>query len=504
MSLSRLDKSIAVLPAGWSASSVGRRTACEQDPILFAFVYLNHHLRGAGGGDQVSLSDVHYDWAEHAKRWMSEPGGPAEDRHAFVAPRNMGKTTWWFLILPLWAAAYGHIKFAAAFADSTSQAEGHLLSFKMELERNELLQSDFPELCAPLTRGRGSHVVADNRGMYQSKSGFVFAAKGIDSSNLGMKVGNLRPDLLILDDVEPDEANYSGPLANQRLGTISDAVLPLNVYARVVWCGTVTMDGSLIHQLVKTQTSAETPPAWITDENWGVSYHRAIETTDDGSERSCWPEKWSLAFLQSIRHTRSYMKNYDNQPMSEDAAYWGPDDFTYESLPVYPRTLLSVDPAVTTKKSSDFTGLAVVSHSKTRGKVYVRDCWQVRLTGKALRHKVSEVLRAYPEIQVILVEINQGGQLWEDVFKDLGVKVVTKHQSIRKETRAGFLLNGYQARTVVHTKPLPDLQRQMMAFPNALNDDMVDAVGTAYLWLEKPHEKEKKATPFRARTRSYV
>jgi hypothetical protein len=42
----------------------------------------------------------------------------------------------------------------------------------------------------------------------------------MDSSNLGLKVGDARPDLLILDDIEPHEARYSAGLKAKRLDTL--------------------------------------------------------------------------------------------------------------------------------------------------------------------------------------------------------------------------------------------------------------------------------------------
>jgi phage terminase large subunit-like protein len=148
---------------------------------------------------------------------------------------------------------------------------------------------------------------------------------------------------------------------------------------------------------------------------------------------------------------------------------------------------------VTTKTTSDFTGLAVVSHSpqvKDRtgrvtgtGKVYVRHVERVKLDPKSLRLRVVEILERFPEIRVLYVEINQGGDLWADVFKDLPVKYVTKNQSVKKEVRAGWLLNGYQRRRVVHTQQLPTFNAELLAFPTGLNDDQIDAVGSGYTWL---------------------
>jgi phage terminase large subunit-like protein len=52
------------------------------------------------------------------------------------------------------------------------------------------------------------------------------------------------------------------------------------------------------------------------------------------------------------------------------------------------------------------------------------------------------------------------------------------HQHEPKEVRAARLLNHYQRRRVVHELRLHAVEEQMVAFPKAPNDDLVDAVGT--------------------------
>ena len=473
----------------------GRKLLTRLNPRLFSLIYLRHHLTGDETAGVVSFSEAHLDWYDQMLGWIPKPTQPKAWRRAYVSPRNSAKSTSWFLIGPLWAAAHGHSKFVAAFADSASQAEGHLATFKRELDTNELLRKDFPALCRPMLRNMKRMSVADNRSMMQQGNGFVFAAKGVDSATLGMKVGEKRPDLIILDDVEPSESNYSAYLAEKRLSTIQNAILPLNDWARVVAVGTVTMEGSLIHQLVQSVASNEVPAQWVLDEKFKAHYYPALLTNDDGSERSLWPEKWPLPYLQEMRHTRSFALNYQNKPIPANGTYWSESDIVVEPVPegTPTRTILSVDPAVTTKTTSDFTGLAVLSHSPQvrdrsgkvtgTGKVYVRKMLQVKQDPKSLRLTVVGLLEEFPEIRVILVEINQGGDLWANVFADLPVKYVTKHQTIKKEVRAGWFLNGYQRRRVVHTEEMPTYTAQLLAFPSGLNDDLIDAGGSGYTWL---------------------
>jgi len=481
---------------GPSVASAYRRGVTERDPLLFALVYLRRHLGGETPSG-VTLSEVHIDWADRAAAWRHKPTRPQQRREAVIAPRETGKSTWYFLALPLWGAAHGHVTFTAAFADSSTQAETHLASFKSELDNNELLRADFPDLCAPKTRGRGT-VEADRVSLYHARSGFVFAAAGMDGSNLGLKVGSRRPDLIVLDDIEPHESRYSSGLAAKRLDTLLSAILPLNVYAVVVAVGTVTMQGSIMHQLVAASRPGEARAGWVKDEGFTARHYLPIVTNDDGTLRSAWPAKWSLEWLQSIAHTRSYAKNYLNNPLGADGDYWTMDDYRRGELPGVTRRVLSVDPAVTTKASSDFTGLAVIGWappspgSASRGRCRVEQASQVKLAPDALRLAVIKLIERYG-VGLVLVEVNQGGELWHRILWGLPVRVKTIHQSVKKELRAADVLDHYQRGRVFHAEGLSELEAQQVAFPNAPHDDMVDAVGSGVAYFLSRKKSKQRA-----------
>jgi len=489
-------------------TSAGRRYLTMDEPLLFALTYMTNSLKMpapmedlAEGAESdvgvISMSEFHWEICEKAREWSEKPAGqfgPAEMRDAFIAPRDAGKSTWLFKLLPMWAAAHGHVSFVAAFADSGPQAKKHLSSFKRELETNALLQRDFPDLCQPLKR-RGNVNVSDTQDLYQAQSGFVFAAGGADVSVLGMKVEDKRPDLLILDDLEPDEASYSDYQMQQRLGTLTDAILPLNIRARVILAGTVTMPGSITHQLIKAHQAREGHLSedeieeWIKTEKFKVHHFKPIKVDDEGNESSLWPEKWPMDWLNTVRHTRSFAKNYENNPLAIDGQYWTRDDFTYGSVDCA-ITVLSVDGAVTDNKKSDFTGLAVVGATPhkpgdPRRRCEVKYAVGVKLLGKALRQRILKILEMYPEIKVIMVEANQGGELWREVMHDMPVKVVLFNNSEPKEVRAGKVHAYYQRipTRVLHTARHQQAEENMVGFPKLKHDDIVDAVGNAVLKL---------------------
>lgn len=479
-----------------------RRLQTKLDPMLFALVYLRHHLRGPATRGQITFCDAHLDWCREALGWVVPATTPRADRDVYVAPRELGKSTWFFLILPLWAAAHGHRRFIAAFADAGTQAEMHLQTFKNELENNALLQRDYPDLCEPATRYRGA-TQSDTKGLTIRRSGFVFGARGADSKTLGMKVGERRPDMLILDDIEPGEDQYSEYQVKGRLTTITDVIFPLSEYARVVLAGTVTLPGSIIHQLVKSVTEPdEDVPEWIAEQNMRVHYYPPILANDDGTERSIWPAKWPLAYLDAIRHTRSFLKNFANSPLGMDGDYWTKDDFQYGSIEGKTRVMLSIDPADKTKATSDWTGLAVVGWSPPLerkdprrtaidandirtavtgglGTCEVMYARAVKLVGENLRREVLRILEVFPEIGLVLVEVNKGGEHWYDILHHLPCKIQLIDQTVDKRVRAAEALAHYQRHRVVHTTRLGSAEEQMVSFPRGPNDDLVDAIGSA-------------------------
>jgi predicted phage terminase large subunit-like protein len=386
------------------------------------------------------------------------------------------------LILPLWAAAHGHVKFIAAFSDAASQAETHLLTFKNELETNDYLKEDYPELCTPKVVSSTGRSLASNAWRIIQANDFIFDANGIDTNSLGKKVFGQRPDLIILDDIEKGEKNYSEYQAGQQLNTVFDDIAPMNIYARMIIVGTTTMPNSIMDQFRKySEGQRGKELEWITEQNVSVHYYPAIMTANDGSERSVWPEKWPIEWLQSQRHLRDFAKNYMNKPVNLDGNFWTFEDVIIQELDEYGNTIISIDPAVTKNKISDYTGVAVLSRGEN-GEIFVREAIQLKVSPQELSDRIASLVEIY-EPGVIYVETNQGGDLWKDVFKNIPVRYRSIKQTVSKQVRAGKALNYYQQGKVRHTSHFPALEEQMWSFPKTPHDDVLDAVVSGVLYF---------------------
>lgn len=491
------------LPTELLKTTEGRRVLTEHDPLLFASVYLPHHMTDAAG--QMSVCDFHLDLLEYAKSWAQPVGRSKEHRACFIAPRSSGKSTWIFLLLPMWAAAHGHRKFIAAFSDSESQALTHLFSFKQELDSNELLRKDFPELCAVKKANGATRLMMDNRSQTQRANDFIFMAKGADSAALGMKVGARRPDVLLFDDIEPGESNYSEAEAAKRKETLISDLFPLNTWAVVGIVGTTTMPNSLIDQMRKVHLAEQDHEGqpeffrealdpehrWVVDENIKVHYWPVI-VNEGEDEQSLWPEKWPLEDLNRDRHTRAFAKNMMNRPVSADGGYWDDTDIDITSPESFRRTIISVDPAVTTAKRSDYTGIAVISQGSD-GLLYVRHAEQVKLASDALGDHVTALIERYG-VGICVVETNQGGDLWRQVFKNIPCKFKSIRAREKKEVRASQAVDYYKRGQVKHTAHFHIAEEQMLAFPHVSHDDVVDAIVTGVLAFKKYARKGASVT----------
>jgi hypothetical protein len=399
---------------------------------------------------------------------------PGPSRDVWVAPRESGKSVWLMVILPLWALAHGHTRFAVLFSYTAGQARGHLANLLGELRTNQLLLWDFPEL-----RIAGGSMTT----RFELGGGGAVAARGMGETSQGIRAHADRPTLMIGDDLEPGEARNTLAEVGQQQSRLLHNILPMNSRA-VVWInGTVTMYDSLIHQFVhaiKGRAGVE----WVRANRFRVHHYPAL----DDLGRSLWEQRWTTEWLRREREAdpHGYGLNYDCDPEKPvHQRFWEPDTFRYNSRFHVAERVLYIDPAVSSRASSDFTVLAMAAADPGRRRALVERCEWGQWNPPQVRELIHDFCAPCVIKPVVLVEGNNGGEALLDAYSPWPVDVEYRlvHSSVSKRMRIEWGFSHYRRRAVDHPWELPELERILCEWPRGAHDDVPDAVAGALLHL---------------------
>lgn len=165
------------------------------------------------------------------------------DKESDAAPRGNAKSTWTTLILVLWVAAFKKRKFPLIVSETNAQAVDFVSFIKLELENNERLAQDFPELC-----GEGPIWQADT---IITRNGVKIRGVGAGQKLRGMRHGSRRPDLVIVDDLENDEAVESAEQRKKLEKWFFKALMKIGQkYTVFIVIGTILHYESLLNSLL--------------------------------------------------------------------------------------------------------------------------------------------------------------------------------------------------------------------------------------------------------------
>jgi hypothetical protein len=251
-----------------------RKEACRYDLFLFLTTYFPNST------GLKPFSEDHRRVIERIQRCILEGG-----RFVNAVYRGFAKTTI-SENAALWATLYGHRRFVPIFGADQSAADGIIDSLKRELESNDLLLEDFPEVCYPVRalegksqrqhsqthQGELTHVrwTAD-RIVFPTiagsqASGSILCAHGLTSSIRGLKYKRpdgtqQRPDFAIIDDPQTDESAVSLVQVRKRLNIIKKTILKAGSHGKtlavVINCTVIEPD-DLVDQLLDHKKN----PAW--------------------------------------------------------------------------------------------------------------------------------------------------------------------------------------------------------------------------------------------------
>lgn len=216
-----------------------RRELCRVSLLDFLETYFKKDFVYAWSQDHLTLID------EAQKRITN--GG----LKAIAMPRATGKTTICERAA-IWAVLYGYQKYVALIGSNGDAASELLQSIKTEIETNDIIAEDFPEVCIPIRhvatapqKQKGQTLGGERTRIEWSgrkkvvfptilgspSSGSVIQCSGILGRVRGMKHvtedGTIRPSICLIDDPQTDSSARTDSQVSKRMRVMTGAILGL-------------------------------------------------------------------------------------------------------------------------------------------------------------------------------------------------------------------------------------------------------------------------------------
>ena len=300
---------------------------------------------------------------------------------ALAMPRGSGKTSLCETAC-VWALVYGHREFVALIGSDEDHAENMLDSIKVELESNDSLFDDFPEVCFPIRALEGIHQRAAGQ-LYAGKqthigwtakeivlptmpgsraSGAIIRVAGITGRIRGMKHKrvdgtSVRPALVLIDDPQTDESARSPSQCAARERILAGAILGLAGPGRKI-AGLMALTVVRPDDLADRILDRDKHPQWQGErtkmvyvfpdsealwaryaELWrdglradrgageATEFYRSHQVAMDAGAVIAWPERHHPDELSAIQHAMNlrldrgdaaFWAEYQNEPLPEE------------------------------------------------------------------------------------------------------------------------------------------------------------------------------------------
>jgi predicted phage terminase large subunit-like protein len=232
---------------------------------------------------------------------------------ALAAPRGHAKSTAGTHTCGLCSVLFGAEDHVLILSATESMASDHLKDIASELEENEGIVKQFN---VRLTVNNGTEIIG-----YVGGRIFRVIAKGAEQRVRGIKWRHKRPGLILIDDLEEDEAVMNEERRIKLREWVQNAVMPLGSdKCHIRAWGTILHFDSWLERTMHSKV-------WVTKR---FSAHKDF----DDFSNILWPEKFPETRLRAIRQTylddnnpSGYAQEYLNWPIAKQDAYFLESDF---------------------------------------------------------------------------------------------------------------------------------------------------------------------------------
>lgn len=503
---------------------------CMHDIEAFAIIFFPHYCK-------YPFNIFHYD------TFGNYTFGERGVRDASAAPRGFAKSTIKVLIKPIHDVCYKLEKFIVILSNTESQSASKLKDISSEFITNENLINCYGRFIHT-RKVNATDFIASN-GNYSCR----LLAMGMGTEMRGIRYRDARPSKIILDDIEHSTEVENELLRDKAEAWYFDVVSKIgDEKTNIEIVGTILHERSLLRKLLNNPryksreykaiiSWADRRDLW---EKWTQIYINldnenrlddAKKYYEDNYEEMMkgvevlWPEKEPYYFLmEEIIETgiRSFMKEKQNSPMSDEEKVFSPEDIwwytevehglliektntliPWQSLTAYG----AIDPSTgqrkpTQNKKTDFTCIPS-GYVDQKKRLFVDSDFTKRVKPSEFIKKIFELHDQY-EFYKFGVETN----LFRNIILD---NIRSERKRIEKELKKKINIKFYEIdlhenkeKRIYSLEPKifhghilfnrdkisSEFMNQLYDFPKAVHDDCPDALEMLYGLVQNKYKVE--------------
>lgn len=454
-----------------------RRAAVLKSFEFFFPIYLHQYMKF----ELASFHEEIFRILENAKIKLA----------VIVAFRGSAKSTIVTTAYVLWSIlGIQQKKFIVICSQTEAKARQHLANIKYQLLENDLLKKDL----GPFEEERNG--LGNATAIIIKKMNVKIMICSIEQSIRGMRFGEHRPDLIVLDDIEDLDSVKTREGRNKTWDWLTGDIIPAGSRnTRIIAVGNLLHEDSVMKRLQKKIESGQMKltggvyreyPIIDADGKalWPGRYPNQ-EALDEEREKTMDEIAWQREYMLKIVASEEQIVTYD------DIQY-------YDELPKEraDRICIGVDLAISQKESADFPAI-VAQYVYNRGddlRVYIQPYpFHMKVGIKELLEHLKNIIVAeqMKKVPVKVFMENNGMQeaivqLMQDQYDIIGVPSVTD-----KASRLRIATVPMKKKQVFFPKEgCEELISELVGFGKENHDDLVDAFSISMIQIIEKYGKK--------------
>ncbi|MBU6431160.1 MAG: phage terminase large subunit [Patescibacteria group bacterium] len=472
-----------------------KRSRVDRVKIIVEKILRNRNIRKA-----VATKKFEYFFPIYFNKYMEYQTAPFQEEifkiledikielAVVVAFRGSAKSTIITTAYPLWAIlGIQQKKYIIIIGQTEQKARQYLMNIKSELENNDLLKKDLGPFEEEKNQWGATALII-------KKLNAKIMISSTEQNIRGLRHGEHRPDLIILDDVEDTSSVRNQDNRNKLFNWFTSEVMPAgSKNTRIILVGNLLHEDSLVKRIQSKITPEKTGWAYreypIVDFEGSPMWPGKYPTKEDiEKEREkimnevTWFREYLLKIIDSDFQIikREWIRPYDSLPEANEHSYFG----------------VSVDLAISKEDSADYTAIVcgqVQGKFNKDFKIYILSIIiNKRMTAQETLEMIKKVSNSIPHRNTIFMENNGFQEVMVESLKNDRYKVEGVRSATGKHSRLAAVSYLVQSGAVLFPKEgAEELITQLLGFGTEKYDDLVDAFSMLLAQLSRECHRPK-------------